>query len=143
MSGWILTLILMLSQATGIDRTQDPALAALAQTRSVEIVNDFGHHINHRLPDWYWGEVIGYNGGMADPVASIVDGWRNSPSHWDVLTNPGYTRIGCGITKAEGSQYAYGYRYYFVCIVGRRDEPTAPTEPPVYEIPDTAMEDTR
>jgi uncharacterized protein YkwD len=73
---------------------------------------------------------------MDDPVASIADGWRNSSSHWSVLTTHRYSRIGCGITRAEGAQYQFGYRYYFVCIVA---DPVTATPEPTFALPDTAM----
>lgn len=150
MSTWALSLIILIGSMTGIYREQSPALMTLAQIRAVEISANFSHRYLDELNNgqWdSWGEVIGYNAGMADPVASIADGWRKSASHWSVLTDRSYTKIGCGAFKHISSSYSLGYRYYFVCILGNPSDAPAPkpepapqpAPPPVVVLPDAAM----
>lgn len=136
------TLEARVQAVTGIVRPQSAVLTALAQTRSAEIVGVLGHNIGSRLPTWWYGEVLGYNSGFADPEGAIVNGWRNSPGHWEVLSDPFYKQIGCGATYAAP-------RWYFVCIVGTQVQakvapvpvvPTlSPVEPSPAGIPNTAM----
>lgn len=136
----ILKLVMAIMLATGIGRSESPALMDLAQQRSAEIVGDFGHRQMPELTDngWWYGEVIGYNSGFDDPVSTILNGWRDSGSHWAVLTDSFYTQIGCGATYVEP-------RYYFVCIVGKPAGYSPPgdivVDPPVNPpvLPDTAM----
>lgn len=90
--------------ATGIHRTVDASLEALAKARAVEIVTDFSH-------DGWPGttyEVIAWNAGYADPVAEAVNQWMGSPDHRAILTDPTLNAIGCG------SAYSGG-RTYFAC----------------------------
>jgi hypothetical protein len=127
------------AQATGISRTADAYLRQVAAKRSAEIVTTFAHRPMPELSGWSWGEVIAYNAGYADPYAQVIVQWRNSPSHWSVLTS-GLPRIGC-------DHRAVGDRHYFVCIVGRppvqpapQPPPPAPQQPAPYtEIPNTAL----
>jgi hypothetical protein len=59
-------------------------------------------------------EVIGYNGGAADPVAQIVSAWMASPEHHAILVNRSYTRIGCGATHVVIST---SDRWFFDCYL--------------------------
>jgi hypothetical protein len=132
-------LLSLLVAATGIPRTVDPDLTALAEVRATEITTVYAHRYLRELNNgkWLlWGEVLGYNGGMADPAAAIVDGWMTSPEHRESLTNPRFDSIGCAATQC-------GVRWYFACIRadapgGVAAEPPPPptvTPPPAVRVP--------
>ena len=127
-------LLALLIAFTGIARPVDPALTQLAETRAVEIQSDFNHHYLTELNNgkWSaWGEVIGWNRGMTDPAKSIAEGWRDSPSHHEILWNPAYSLIGCGMSILDTT-------YYFVCIVAKPAAPVVQGDTPEL-LPDTAM----
>lgn len=104
--------------ASGIHRTINPTLVTLAQKRSAEIVTDFSHN---GWPGWT-AEVIAWNSGYSDPLLAAVQGWRNSPEHWAILSDPYYTDIGCGWTVS-------GSRTYIACELIHTTGP-APTATP-------------
>lgn len=119
-------LLALIVAATGIDRTVDPYLTQVAETRVQEVVGTFEHRPMPELSDYWWGEVIGWNRGMTDPAASIVDGWMLSPGHAVILRDSFYPRIGCAFTVRETT-------WYFVCLVGRTafdEESTSPSSRP-------------
>lgn len=126
-------LLALLVMATGLDRTVDPGLTAIAERRVVEIQADFSH-IGY---DPCCAEVIAWNAGQADPVARLVEQWRGSSAHWTILTDPSYPAIGCAVAIA-------GERTYGVCILGApagagvTTEPAPPPSAPA-GLPDTAM----
>ena len=94
-------------------RTVDSQLHDLAHKRATEIVTDYEHRYLSELNDGHWagwGEVIGWNTGYADPVAAIVSGWRNSPPHNAILSDPSYTAIGC-------AEAISGAAHYFACVL--------------------------
>lgn len=131
----ILSLILAL---TGIERTVDPAMTAEAERRAAMLPANFSHD---GLTTW---EVLAWNEGAADPARSAVEGWRESPSHWDILTRRDLTRIGCAALESGG-------RWYFVCALAQGTDapppppslPTPdaerPTTPPVLVLPNTSL----
>lgn len=123
---FIMSLLLLISSMTGIDRQRSDVLMNLAQQRSSEIVTNFNHRSLPELSTWNWGEIIGWNSGTSDPVTAIVNAWRNSPEHWKIMTDPAYQQVGCGLTIS-------GIRYYFACIFGTNSGQTITT------IPNTAM----
>ena len=124
----IALLLSLLVAATGIPRTVDPDLTALAEKRAVEITTVYSHRYLQELNNgkWLlWAEVIGYNGGFDDPVAAIVDGWMASPEHAAILTDRRFSHIGCGATQAAT-------RWYFACILAdSAGTAVVPPEPPV------------
>lgn len=139
----VLALIAAISLATGITRATDPALMELAQTRAQEIVHDFDHRPLPELEGWeWWGEVLARNAGFTDPAQAALNGWRNSPEHWAILTDRSLLRIGCGHVVADGT-------HYFACILARPASPAEPPPPPPNEppppheeppvLPDTAL----
>lgn len=144
-------LLSVLLLMTGIARTPDPELTAIAQRRASEVINDWSH--NGMDPRYY--EVLAYN-NHPDPAYSAeraVVQWSTSPSHWTILTNPTLTRIGCGSATTTD-----GYTYY-ACVlttapvVAPAPEPAPPPpapspepavsapepQPVVMTLPDTAL----
>jgi len=116
-------LLLLIAQITGITRTVDPQLNALAQQRSVEIISNFSHD---GKPEGTAEVITWFLDDPADIPLRIAQNWMNSAPHRSILTNPVYNRIGCGITHHNGAHYA-------VClfVAGRGIPNTA--------MPDTAM----
>ena len=120
---------------TGIVRTIDSALQQRAMQRSIQIQTDF----SHCCLAYGEGEIIAYNNGFNDPVAEAIHQWHNSPSHWAIMSDTDFTRIGCG-----GSFSSSG-GFYAVCIFSSNQpstNPPPPGNPPppiVNEIPNTSM----
>lgn len=91
---------------TGLDRTVDPVLESHAQVRVIQIQSDFSHSI---VPVG-WGEVLAWDEGSLEPVEPVVQGWRSSPSHWTILSDPDYMRIGCAVASEQG-------KTWFACLL--------------------------
>jgi hypothetical protein len=141
-------LLALLIALTGIPRTADAELSAIAQRRAVEIQSDWSHN------QWVYGrdghaEIIAASYD-ADPVMGLALAWQGSPPHWAILTDPKYDRIGCAIAQVDTA-------YYGVCLFrtgsapapapapapARASTSTTPApsaEPPPILIPDTALE---
>jgi hypothetical protein len=143
-------LLALLIALTGIPRTADAELSAIAQRRAVEIQSDFSHS------GWVYGrdgeaEIIAMN-YSPDPVTTLAAQWQGSPPHWAILTDPKFDRWGCGIHQVGNATWG-------ACIfaTGSASAPTptpvrapatvpapitpAPSaEPPPILIPDTALE---
>jgi hypothetical protein len=122
--------------AAWFPRTVDAGLHAVAHERVAEI-SACADCMNHdgRRPGT--AEVIGYNGGHADPVASIIRQWGTSTAHNAVLSDTNSGRIGC-------AQAAVGTRTYFVCVLADGPLPETAAAPsstvePVFLLPDTAL----
>lgn len=134
------TLESQVAQATW-PRTVSGTLQSVAAVRVIEIQTTFAHRPMPELVHWSWGEVIAYNSGYADPIAQTVVMWRNSPTHWNILTGS-YTHIGCA------SDWA-GSRFYAVCLFGIPPAgggvppPPAPYQPITDVLTDTAAADER
>ena len=135
----IALLLSLIVAATGIPRTVDADLTALAQQRAIEITTVYSHRYLQELNNgkWLlWGEILGFNGGFDDPAAAIVDGWMTSPEHRAILTDPRFDSIGCGATQVLT-------RWYFACILAdapgtataEPPPPTQPTQPPASAAP--------
>lgn len=138
-------LLALLTTLTGIDRTQDADLSAIAQRRAVEISCEgcFSH------AGWVYGrdgqaEIIAHNGDP-DPVTRLALQWQGSPPHWAILMDARFTTWGCGIHQV-------GAQFYGVCLFGTGNvsQPTLPPanvtnppEPETYEppllLPNTAL----
>jgi hypothetical protein len=131
MSAVALLLALIVS-LTGIDRTVDPGLTAIAERRVVEITTEF----SHAGADPCCAEVLAWNSGFADPVTHLVEQWQGSPQHWAILTDPSYTAIGCAVAFVQNRAYA-------ACVLngtGVAVPPApAPAPMPAPALPDTAM----
>lgn len=142
------TLLALLLAVTGIPRTADAELIALAEQRASEITVTNAHRALPELDNgrWDgWGEVIAYRGGDATPLPEIVAGWMTSPTHATVLTAPQYDAIGCGFEWS-------GVRLYVACIVAdsrvaadppiTSPPPTTSKPPPaVTVLPDTSIQE--
>lgn len=118
--------------AAWMPRYTDAALHAIAHERVVEITCE--GCFNHTGMRPGTAEVIGYNGGYADPVAKVVADWQASSAHDAILRDRSFGRIGCAETVV-------GSRHYFVCVLGTGPLPPAPTppsEPAGLLLPDTA-----
>lgn len=158
-------LLALLVAATGIPRTADAELTALAEQRASEIAVTFTHRPLPELDNgtWdAWAEILAYRGGDDTPLPEIVygvdgvGGWMNSPEHAGILLNPRYTHIGCGFEWV-------GVRLYVACVLADRagsvaaDPPPTVTPPPAVDVPqppttmsntataptDTAIQETR
>jgi hypothetical protein len=146
-------LLALLIALTGIPRTADAELSAIAQRRAVEISCEgcFSH------AGWIYGrdghaEIIAMNYGP-DPVSTLAAQWQGSPPHWAILTDPKFDRWGCGIHQVGNATWG-------ACIFATGSAPApaptpvrvptapappvtgsepAPSAPPIL-IPDTALE---
>lgn len=98
-------LLSLLVGLTGIDRSVDPGLQAIADQRVIEIQSSFDHHLKRPGTT----EIIAYNSGYADPVRQLVTQWHESAPHWAILRNPALTRWACAVTTA-------GENTYGVCV---------------------------
>lgn len=143
MTSPVAVLLVLIVSLTGIDRTVDPTLTAIAERRVVEIQTDFSHD----GMDPCCAEVLAWNSGHPDPVARLVEQWQGSPLHWSILADPSYTAIGCAVALVEN-------RAYGACVLaaidagpnsgGEAPSPssapsTSATSPPVPLLPNTAM----
>lgn len=127
------TLLALLLAATGIPRTADAELIALAEQRASEITVT---NVHRPLPEldngrWDgWGEVLAMRGGDDTPLPEIVAGWMASPTHAAVLTASQYSHIGCGFEWS-------GVRLYVACIVA---DSRASVDPPITSPPPITSE---
>lgn len=143
-------LLSLILAVTGVGRTVDPGLTAIAERRAAETATDAT--FNHSGMDPCCAEVLAWNLGTDDPARHAVEQWQGSPAHWAILTDPSLTRIGCGVARGPDG------RYEFACVLAsglavepveatRSPKPTsvgstptggATNQPPV-ALPDTAM----
>jgi uncharacterized protein YkwD len=63
-------------------------------------------------------ENVGYQLNRGDPVAAMMDGWKNSPGHRRNLLLAQVTEIGVGAAKGRSG------RWYFVQLFGRPPQVT-------------------
>ena len=126
--------------AAFLPRTEDPALHELAHQRALEASVNFSH------TGATTAEVLAYNSGFSDPIATVISQWIGSPAHAALLSDPSFTSIGCGaVTTPDG-------RYVAACLLAQGsspvEQPLAPqadteTKEPLASqavIPDTALE---
>jgi hypothetical protein len=109
-------LLSLLISATGISRTVDPFLVDTANRRVQEIQQPGNFNHSGNLCCW---EVLQFN---ALGIERTVAAWRESPSHWAVLTDPTLTRIGCAVDFD-------GTYYWAACELLRGTPSEAPTPP--------------
>lgn len=131
-------LLALVVAATGISRPVDPALTAIAESRVVEIQTDFSHAGADPCCPL---EVLAWESGHDDPLAYLVEKWRQSPPHWSILSDPTLTRIGCAAASTSDG------RTFAVCVLAgpaagapTTASPPATVAPPVPTLPDTATE---
>lgn len=141
-------LLSLILAATGITRTVAPDLTVIAEQRAAEVSTDAT--FSHDLMRGGTAEVLAWNSGAADPAASALRQWRDSPVHWAILTDPSLVRIGCGHATGQDG------RDVFACVLDWGGSPQtqaivpappaeipptqAPTtQPPLTPLPDTAL----
>jgi len=126
-------LLALLALTTGIDRNIDPDLTTIAEARVIEIQSDWSH-AGIRPGTW---EVLAFN-SSADPATSAIQQWQGSPTHWEILSNPSLTHIGCAADQAD-------LTWYFACVLDTEPAPTTlpdPTPtPPIRLVPNTATKE--
>jgi hypothetical protein len=125
----------LIQAATGISRVVDADLQARAAVRAIQIQTDF----SHCCMVYGEGEIIAWNMNYSDPIAQLIQGWLDSPSHRDMMYNQVYDRIGCATSYLAP-------RTYGVCIFvdtetrdGVPQPAPAATPGPILELSDTAM----
>ena len=111
-----------IAQQTGITRTVDTSLRALAAKRAVEIISNFSHSGSW---DGSTYEVIGWNSGYSDPIATVVAAWLASPDHATILNDSTLHYIGCGSAYVSSTN-----RWYFACELTKSQPASAPTPSP-------------
>ena len=123
--------------AAYLPRFEDAGLHAIAHERVTEISACAGC-LTHDLMRAGTAEVLGFNAGIADPVAAVVGQWTGSPDHAAILADPRWGRIGC-------AERVVGGEHYFACVLAAGPLP-APVQPAVSSqapavilLPDTAM----
>ena len=108
--------------------TADPALSAVARTRAADMATK--GYFSHSPPDGcdfrclfvksnvtvaWSGEIIAWNDfSAADTVNEAIQMWHDSPTHFSVITNRCFTRMGTGVATA-----ADGRIYYVAVFEGR------------------------
>lgn len=111
--------------------TEDASLHAIAHQRVVEISAGFDPAVgiapNFNHSGMRTAEVLAWNMGTTDPVARVVEQWRNSPDHAALLSS--LTIIGCAGLYVAGA-------YFAACALAPFAQPVQtpvapqPTEPP-------------
>jgi hypothetical protein len=110
-----------------LPRAEDPALHDIAHQRAVEISTDWSH--NGRREGT--AEVLAYNSGFADPASKALSQWQGSPTHHAILSDPTYTRLGCGSHQTPDGTH------WFACVLAAEPVGAArtPNPTPVGSIP--------
>jgi hypothetical protein len=111
--------------AAFLPRTEDPALHELAHQRALQASLDFSH------TGATTAEVLAYNSGSADPIATVISQWLGSPAHAALLSDPSFTSIGCGAVTVNGT-------YYAACLLSRGPAAIVPPAEMPYHPPATA-----
>ena len=112
--------------AAYVPRTVDEGLHAIAHQRVIEI--SACGCLEHSGMRPATAEVLVWNQGEANPVASAVSRWIGSPTHNAILSNRQYGLIGCAERTVAGV-------HWFACVLAAGPLPA----PPVVVLPDTAM----
>jgi len=138
-------LLALLMTATGIDRTVDAELMAMAQERAAYQVTfsdgqcDGDGALTHEGSFAGTAEVLYCHPGSLAPATDAVEAWMASPDHAAILLDADYGLIGCGHAEA-------GIADFFACVLtGPAAEavvasPKAPAATPlVKRLPDAAQ----
>lgn len=83
---------------------------------------------------------LGENVGVGGDTASLFQAFVNSPTHYDNLVDPAYSRVGVGVVHAGGRMYT-AHRFMGVAPTAPAPPPTAPpttAAPPPTAPPTTA-----
>jgi hypothetical protein len=104
--------------------TLDSRLTTIANGRAQDMANN--DYFSHYPPDGCnlgcllqksgvdimdWGEIIARNNypGVDEEVSVALDGWRNSPGHFAIITDKSYRSLGVGFAlDATGTSYEVG-----------------------------------
>jgi hypothetical protein len=122
-------LLALLMTATGIERSVDADLTAIAERRVAEISACAECFTHEGQPADTW-EVLAYTDNP-DP-ARAVEVWLGSPDHAAILTDPSLTRIGC-------AHRLVSLTHYYACELRQGSTEQLPVlEPSV--LPDVAAE---
>lgn len=96
----------------------DTRLAVVAQSRSDDMAQH--HYFGHLPPDqlvalvkaqgitWYaLGEILDKNqeASLAASATSALEAWRNSPSHWQIITGTQFNYAAVGVAAEPGTPY--------------------------------------
>jgi uncharacterized protein YkwD len=96
----------------------DKRLAVVAQARSDDMAQH--HYYGHLPPDqlvalveaqgitWYGlGEILDKNqvASLADSAAYAIEAWRNSPSHWQIISSAQFNYAAVGVAAEPGTPY--------------------------------------
>lgn len=130
--------------AAFLPRTEDPALHELAHQRALQASLDFSH------TGATTAEVLAYNSGFADPIATVISQWLGSPAHAALLSDPSFDLLGCGSVTVNGTYYAACLMGVSVSITDGNSSLQQPTTdstppvtvqspPPIGHLPNTAM----
>lgn len=130
--------------AAFLPRTEDPALHELAHQRALQASLDFSH------TGATTAEVLAYNSGFADPIATVISQWLGSPAHAALLSDPSFDLLGCGAVTVNGTYYAACLLSAEPVVAARSPKPTpagstpasGANPPPVVVLPDAAMRTT-
>lgn len=131
-------LLALLIAFTGIERPVDADLTAIARQRVVEIQSSFSHD-GIRAGT---AEVLGWNRGSDDPVRTVAVAWRESPTHWAILSDRYWYRIGCAHDRTSDD------RHWFACVLAPAvtgpiaPPPSSPNPSPTRTGPSDALPDT-
>jgi hypothetical protein len=107
-------------------RTVDEGLHSIAHQRVAEMSACGCIDHDGRRPGT--AEVLGWNVGVADPVAHVVSQWIGSPTHHAILADHAMGRIGCAEGVASGT-------HWFACVLATGPLPAQP----IMVLPDTAI----
>lgn len=124
-----------------------PTISKIAQQESDRGVadEDISHSGNFakdsRAGNWLSAGEISAANSREDPSA-LVEQWKKSPSHEEILSDPNFTTIGVGVTKTDGKLLG-GKSWKLVSTVdfyqyAPKDEPKdsyVPSNPPVVDKP--------
>jgi hypothetical protein len=128
-------LLSLIFSLTGIDRTVDSELTTIAEQRVVQIQTSFSHDGQFAGT----AEVLAWNSGYTYEmgVERLAYQWMGSPNHWDILTDPSHTEIGCAVDRVDDKTFG-------VCVfwVEQTPVPVEPAPTPAIELlPNTQMGD--
>jgi hypothetical protein len=115
--------------AAYVPRTVDEGLHSIAHQRVSEI--SACECLDHDGMRPGTSEVLAWNRGTANPVATAVAGWIDSPTHHAILSDGSNGRIGC-------AQRVVGDVHWFACVLAAGPLPAA-AEAPMLVLPDTAL----
>lgn len=118
----VLNLVNAIRAEAGVEPlTLDTTLCCAASMRAIEM--DYANYFAHARADGrecfsaidyygigYWSAGENIAAGYSSP-ASVVEGWKNSPGHYQNMVSPSFTKLGVGYSAAGTG---YGYNGYWV-----------------------------